>query len=138
MTATSPAKRTINRRQRADPTRLWRRAGTAESGFRYLRADGKPLRGESSLARIRKLAPPPARAAVRISPDPRAKIQASGRDEAGRQQYRYHPDHVARGSRRKYHKLLEYARALPRLRAATEVHLRRRGVGRERVLATVV
>lgn len=118
--------------------RPWRRVGTPETGFEYLRGDGKPLRSASALARIRKLAIPPAWTDVHISPDPAAKVQAYGTDAAGRKQYRYHPDSIARGSKKKYRKLLHYARAIPRLREATEQHLRQEGVGRERVLATVV
>ncbi|HEX2202159.1 MAG TPA: hypothetical protein VHG91_02620 [Longimicrobium sp.] len=116
----------------------WRRAGTPETGFTYLRVDGKPLRASAALARIRALAIPPAWTDVRISPDPAAKVQATGTDAAGRKQYRYHADHLAKGSRRKYRKLLPYARALPRLREATDAHLRGEGLTRERVLATVV
>jgi DNA topoisomerase-1 len=122
----------------AKAERPWRRMGTPETGFHYLRGDGKPLRSPPALARIRALAIPPAWTEVRISPDPHAKVQAYGTDAAGRKQYRYHPDHLARGARRKYRKLLHYARDLPRLREGTEQHLRQTGVGRERVLATVV
>jgi DNA topoisomerase-1 len=118
--------------------RPWRRVGTPEAGFDYLRGDGKPLRSEAALARIRKLAIPPAWTDVHINADPAGKVQAYGFDAAGRKQYRYHPDHVAKGAKKKYRKLLEYARAIPRLREATEQHLRQTGVGRERVLATVV
>src|SRR4051812_16672530 len=118
--------------------RWWRRQGTPDEGFSYLRGDGKPLRLESALARIRTLAVPPAWTDVHIAASPGAKVQAWGIDAAGRKQYRYHPDAVARGSRRKYRKLLQYAHDLPRLREATEGHLRQEGVGRERVLALIV
>jgi DNA topoisomerase I len=118
--------------------RWWRREGTPDQGFNYLRADGRPLRLESALQRIRKLAIPPAWSDVHIAPSASAKVQAWGIDAAGRRQYRYHADAVASGSRRKYRRLLPYARDLPRLREATEGHLRRSGVGRERVLALVV
>jgi DNA topoisomerase-1 len=124
--------------KKATKERPWRRVGTPEAGFEYLRGDGKPLRSEPALARIRKLAIPPAWTDVHINADPAGKVQAYGFDAAGRKQYRYHPDHVARGAKKKYRKLLEYARAIPRLREATEQHLRQTGVGRERVLATVV
>jgi DNA topoisomerase-1 len=125
-TATKPAERP------------WRRVGTPETGFEYLRGDGKPLRSAPALARIRKLAIPPAWTDVRISPDPAAKVQAFGTDAAGRKQYRYHPDSIAKGSKRKYRKLLAYARAIPTLREVTGQHLGLPGVGRERVLALVV
>lgn len=118
--------------------RPWRRDGTPEEGFTYLRADGRPLRDTRALERIRALAIPPAWTDVHISPDPRAKVQAFGFDAAGRKQYRYHQRHLERGARRKYRKLLEYARAIPHLREATSLHLAGEGVGRERVLALVV
>lgn len=117
---------------------MWRRVGTAKEGFSYLRADGQPLRSKAALARIRALAIPPAWTDVEISPDPDAKVQVTGIDAAGRKQYRYHPDFVSKGSRRKYRKLLDFARVLPRLREATNRHLAREGLGREKVLATIV
>lgn len=116
----------------------WRRVGTPQQGFTYLRADGKPLRSRAALERIRSIVIPPAWTDVEIASDPDAKVQARGVDAAGRRQYRYHSDFVDRGARKKYRKLLEYARALPRLREETNRHLRRRGLGREKVLATVV
>ncbi|HKP73927.1 MAG TPA: hypothetical protein VJT67_00230 [Longimicrobiaceae bacterium] len=118
--------------------RWWTRVGTPESGFSYRGANGRPLRNAPALERIRKLAIPPAWTDVHIAADAGAKVQAWGIDAAGRKQYRYHADAVARGARRKYRKLLHYARDLPRLREATEAHLRQEGVGRERVLALVV
>ncbi len=118
--------------------RWWRRTGTPEEGFAYLRADGKPLRSEAALARIRALAIPPAWTDVHVAADTDAKVQAWGIDAAGRKQYRYHPDAVAKGARRKYRRLLHYARDLPRLREATEAHLRQPGVGRDKVLALIV
>jgi DNA topoisomerase-1 len=61
-----------------------------------------------------------------------------GYDAAGRKQYLYHPGFVEKRSRRKFRKLLPFARALPRLREATIEHLQGEGLGRERVLATAV
>lgn len=116
----------------------WRRVGTPKKGFSYLRADGKPLTSRAALARIESIAIPPAWTDVEIAADPAAKVQATGIDAAGRKQYRYHPEFVGRGARKKYRKLLEYARALPRLRRVTGEHLRRKGLGREKVLATIV
>lgn len=118
--------------------RWWKRAGTPEAGFTYLRADGEPLRSEPALQRIRGLAIPPAWTGVHIAADAGAKVQAWGIDAAGRKQYRYHPDAVAKGAKRKYRRVLQYAHDLPRLREATEAHLRQPGVGRERVLALIV
>jgi DNA topoisomerase I len=125
-------------RTRKRPDSHWRRVGTPEHGFRYLRADGKPLRSRPALERIAALVIPPAWTEVRIAPHPTARVQATGVDAAGRTQYRYHSAFSARRSRRKYRKLLDYARALPRLRAETGRHLRRRGMPREKVLAIAV
>jgi DNA topoisomerase I len=117
----------------------WRRVpGRGQERFTYLRADGKPLTRRAAIERIRALAIPPAWTDVRIASSSSAKIQAMGYDAAGRKQYIYHPDHVARRGRKKYRKLADFARALPRLREVTNEHLRQEGVGRERVLATVV
>lgn len=117
---------------------MWRRVGTPEKGFRYLKVDGKPLRSESALKRIQSLAIPPAWTDVHIAPRSTDKVQAVGTDAAGRKQYRYDPNYVARRQRRKFRKMLPFAQALPRLREVTNQHLQQKESGRERVLATVV
>jgi DNA topoisomerase-1 len=114
-----------------------RRAGSAKRGFRYLRPDGRPV-ARADAERIRALVLPPAWTDVRISPAPGARLQAIGRDQAGRWQYRYHPEFQRRQAAAKYRRLLRFAAALPALRAAVLHDLRRRGLPRERVLAGVV
>lgn len=116
----------------------WRRKGSPEKGFSYTRVNGKPLKSKAALSRIESLAIPPAWKDVEIAPSSSAKVQAVGYDAAGRKQYIYNPEYVAKRGRKKYRKLLEFARALPRLRAMTNQHLKQEGLGRERVLATVV
>lgn len=118
--------------------KMWRREGDPEKGFRYIGVNGRELTSEATLERIRALVVPPGWTDVRISPDPDAKIQAVGYDDAGRKQYIYHPRYVRKSARRKFRKLLPFAKALPRLRAVTNEHLRRDGLGQERVLATIV
>lgn len=117
---------------------MWRRTGSADDGFVYLRPNGEPVRSEAALRRIRALAIPPAWRDVRIAPRASDKIQAIGYDAAGRRQYRYDPGYLERNAARKYRRLLPFARALPHLRAVTNEHLKREDLGRERVLATVV
>lgn len=119
-------------------TKPWRREGSQEEGFRYIAANGRELSSEAALKRVRELAIPPAWRDVRIDPSPTAKIQAVGYDEAGRRQYIYHPKFVQRRARRKFGKMLLFARSLPRLREVTNEHLRREGLDRDRVLATIV
>lgn len=112
-----------------------RRSG---QGFRYTDAEGKPVRDEKTLERIRKLAIPPAYGDVWICPDPRGHIQATGRDAKGRKQYRYHDRFREVRDSSKYEHMLEFAAALPAIRARIDEHLRLPGFPREKVLAAVV
>lgn len=107
-------------------------------GFRYLGTDGKPLADRESVARIRKLAIPPAYTDVWISPDPRGHLQATGRDARGRKQYRYHPRWREVRDETKFDRMVAFAKALPGIRAAVRRDLARTGLPREKVLATVV
>src|SRR5919204_5051425 len=99
----------------------WRRAGS-RGRFRYLDSRGNPITDEAKLARIDALVIPPAWRDVRISPDPSAKLQATGIDSAGRLQYLYHPDFRAHQEQAKYDKLVRFAERLPELRAAMADH----------------
>ena len=90
------------------------------------------------LRRIRALAIPPAWQAVWICPAAHGHLQAVGRDRRGRKQYRYHSRWRAIPDETKYARLVEFARALPRIRARVRADLARRGLARETVLATVV
>jgi DNA topoisomerase I len=116
----------------------WRRVGDKENGFRYLRVDGKELTRDAALERIDRLAIPPGWIDVHIAPTSKRPLQAWGRDVAGRKQYIYSEAAVAARDRRKWDRVLEYARILPRLREATNQHLRREELDREKVMATVV
>jgi DNA topoisomerase I len=118
--------------------RWWRRVGDKDTGFRYLGAGGRELTWEVALERIRRLGIPPGWTDVHIAPTSKRSIQAWGRDAAGRKQYIYSPAAVAARDRRKWDRVLDYARMLPRLRAMTNSHLKRPALDREKVLATVV
>lgn len=84
--------------------------------FRYFRADGKPLRDKAEIARLASLAVPPAYEDVRYAADPKAHLQATGRDAAGRLQYRYHPDWEKVRELRKARRLSRMVDALPKVR----------------------
>ncbi len=116
----------------------WRRRGSKRAGFRFETADGRPVRDEAALERIKSLAIPPAWREVRVSPSPRSALQAIGVDTAGRVQRIYHPSFVARRARRKYEKIERFGELLPALRRRTNEDIARDGVGKERVLAVVV
>ena len=106
--------------------------------FRYLSPSGKSLKDRAELARIRKLAIPPAWTDVWICPSPNGHIQATGRDARGRKQYRYHADWNRIRETAKYERLLTFARSLPAIRKTVQEHMSERGLGRNKVLATVV
>ena len=96
------------------------------------------MKDAETLARIRSLAIPPAWSDVWISPSPDGHLQATGRDQRGRKQYRYHPRWSACRDEVKYSSLTAFAEALPGLRNVIDADLRRRGLPRERVLASIV
>lgn len=107
-------------------------------GFVYRDLGGDIVGDEETLARIRALAIPPAWHAVWICPHPQGHVQATGRDDRGRKQYRYHPRWREIRDESKFAKLLVFGRALPLIRARVAADLGRRGLPRERVLAAVV
>ena len=100
----------------------WRRLG--KKRFRYVDSRGSAITDEEQLERIAALAIPPAWTDVWISPNARARLQATGVDAAGRKQYRYHDAFRAAQERAKYERLLDFGRGLPRLRRRTAQHLR--------------
>ena len=108
------------------------------NGFQYLSTSGTTLKDRAELARIRKLAIPPAWTEVWICPSPNGHMQATGRDARGRKQYRYHADWNRIRDEAKYERLLTFARSLPRIRTTVREHMSERGLGRKKVLATVV
>ena len=107
-------------------------------GFIYRTAKGKQVREARTLDRINALVLPPAWTDVWISPDPRAHLQATGRDARGRKQYRYHPLWTAERDSNKYDRMLQFAGALPEIRRCARRDLMNRASSRPRVLATVV
>ena len=110
----------------------------ARNGFDYRTPDRELVRDIDTLKRIRALAIPPAWTDVWICPDPNGHLQAVGRDQRRRKQYRYHPRWREIRDEAKFGKMLVFSRALPLIRARVEQDLRRPGLPRERVLAAIV
>ena len=123
------------RLRRADCGRPGIRRRRAGRGFTYLGPDGHRATDPDVLDRIRSLVIPPAWTDVWICSDPRGHIQATGVDARGRKQYRYHDLWRERRDREKFEHMLDFARALPKLRHAARVHLADDEMSRERVLA---
>jgi DNA topoisomerase-1 len=112
-----------------------KRAGKA---FRYVGPDGQAVHDRETLARIKSLVIPPAWEQVWICPSPLGHIQATGRDEKGRKQYRYHPRWRAVRDGAKYDRMTAFGRALPGIRERTGRDLALPGLPRRKVLAAVV
>lgn len=108
------------------------------NGFVYSHPDGKRVSDEETLARIRKLAIPPAYRQVWISADPQGHLQATGVDARGRKQYRYHAEWRAIRDADKFARMPDFGRALTRIRKRVSLDLKRDGLARERVIAAVV
>ena len=113
-----------------------RRLGSAAKGFRYAPAKGGRL-SRAELDRIRALRIPPAWRDVLIAPTAGSRIQAIGTDAAGRQQYIYSAAHGVRRELLKRRRIVRFAAALPKLRAAVAAGLQRQEVDRERVMACI-
>lgn len=128
------AKATIEKNRRSS---WWQRIGTPKS-FRYLDRNGKIIKNKSDLDWIKSLVIPPAWQFVRINPSSGGKIQVVGMDAMGRVQYRYHPVFSAKQQRSKFAKVESFGRMLPKLRQATNTHLRLNGLPRDKVLAVVM
>ena len=106
--------------------------------FIYFDTNGKEIRDEVRILRLNRLAIPPAYTAVWICPSANGHLQATGRDDRGRKQYRYHERWREVRDENKYEKMVVFAQPLPRIRRRIKRDLKRRGLPRENVLATVV
>src|SRR6266704_894982 len=84
--------------------------------FEYLDTQGKPIREEQRLLRIRRLAIPPAWTDVWICPSSTGHIQATGRDARRRKQYRYHERWRELRDVNKFDLLADFAKALQKSR----------------------
>jgi DNA topoisomerase-1 len=107
-------------------------------GFSYLDPAGGPVRSASVRERIGRLAIPPAWTDVWICTDEAGHLQATGRDDRGRKQYRYHDGWRAARDADKFEQLASFGLALPTIRRQVSIDLDRRGLPRERVIALVV
>lgn len=112
-----------------------RRSG---KGFYYVDVDGIRIIERKLIERLNGLAIPPAYTDVWICTNPRGHLQATGRDARGRKQYRYHPRWRALRDLGKFARVVEFGQRLPRLRRMLSRDLKRAGLPREKVLATVV
>ncbi|KXU32352.1 MULTISPECIES: DNA topoisomerase IB [Sphingobium] len=107
-------------------------------GWAYFDASGARITDREEIDRLNAIAMPPAYRDCWFCPHPHGHIQATGYDDRGRKQYRYHLDFRAAREAEKYAGCPAFGRALPRLRARIEADLSRRGLRKEKTLAAVV
>ena len=110
----------------------------AGSGFSYRLPNGSLLRNKGERARISALAVPPAYESVWICMQENGHLQATGIDQRGRKQYRYHPDWHRRAGKKKFQDLAQFARALPAIRRKMRAALDDEGLERSRIIAGIV
>ncbi len=106
--------------------------------FRYRDPDGKLVHDKETLRRIKSLAIPPAWTEVWICANPNGHLQATGRDDRRRKQFRYHPRWREIRDETKYARMMAFARALPKIRRRVQKDMALPGMPRNKVLATVV
>jgi DNA topoisomerase I len=104
----------------------------------YFDAEGNRVTDRGEIDRLNAIGLPPAYENAWFCADPDGHLQATGVDARGRKQYRYHALFREKRESAKYEGLLEFGKALPRLRRRVERDLKRRKLSRETVLAAVV
>jgi DNA topoisomerase-1 len=120
-----------------DATPGYRRKRTGTS-FTYYDKDGKRITDKAIIRRIKSIGIPPAYEFVWICPSSNGHIQATGLDARGRKQYRYHPKWRELRDQDKYAHVMEFAAALPALRARVASDMELDDLPRDKVLATIV
>jgi DNA topoisomerase-1 len=110
----------------------------AGKNFRYRYPIGEFVHEPEVLGRIKSLAIPPAWKDVWICPDPTGHLQATGRDDRGRKQFRYHPRWREIRDENKYTRMISFAKALPTIRRHVKRDLSAKELSRRKVVATVV
>lgn len=106
--------------------------------WRYFSPRGREIVKPAEIERLGKIGLPPAYTDAWFSPDPDSPIQATGYDQRGRRQYRYHPAFRADQESDKFDRCIEFGRRLPKLRAAVERDLAGDPHDRTTVIAAVV
>jgi DNA topoisomerase-1 len=107
-------------------------------GFCFIAANGKTISDPQILGRIKSLAIPPAWKDVWICPIENGHLQATGRDDRGRKQHRYHRRWREVRDETKFNRMVVFAKALPKIRQRIRNDLKLPGLPRKKVLATIV
>jgi DNA topoisomerase-1 len=93
---------------------------------------------EEVIARIQSLAIPPAWKEVTIATSSKARVQARGRDAAGRSQTIYSQAYRLQQEKLKFDRILRFADRLPALRRRIDTDIKRKRLSKDKVLACIV
>ena len=121
-----------------EPDHLKIRRVRRGAGFVYLQSNGNYIRKRTTIRRLERLAMPPAYRDARFAVNPRAHIQAVGRDAAGRLQYRYHPEWERIRELRKARRLAKLIGLMPRIRRNIAKRLKQTEINRDFAAAALV
>lgn len=103
--------------------------------FIYYDTEGKEIKDENILERIKGLVLPPAWEDVWISPYANGHLQATGHDVRGRKQYRYHSKWSKLRNENKFGRLYSFGKKLSMLRRQIRKDIRKKTLVREKVAA---
>ena len=106
--------------------------------YDYYDLDGKKITDEQVLERIRSLAIPPAWKNVWVCSKKNGHLQATGFDDKNRKQYIYHPDWIAITQENKFAKMVDFGKALPKIRSKVRHDMGSETLNKQKILATVV
>src|SRR3954471_4153558 len=99
---------------------------------------GNRVTDRGTIDRLNAIALPPAYESAWFCKDPDGHLQATGIDRRGRKQYRYHAEFREQQETAKFTAVVEFGRALPKIRRQVDTDLRKRSLSKEKVLAGVV
>lgn len=100
--------------------------------------NGKLVKDDEELLRIKHLVIPPAWVKVWICKRENGHLQATGYDVKGRKQYRYHHYWNALRNHTKFYRIHDLGKVLPQIRAGLKKDLRQKELTERKVLAVVV
>jgi DNA topoisomerase I len=104
----------------------------------YFDAEGKRITDREEIERLNAIGLPPAYTEAWFCADPDGHLQATGIDDRGRKQYRYHPQYRANREHSKFAGLAEFGKALPKIRRRVDKDLKQRAIGKDKVVAAVI
>ena len=125
------------RLRRTSPDQVgWSRRRSG-SGFGFLDETGRPL-GAEDRQRCKDLVIPPAWTDVWITPHGNGHLQAVGTDDAGRKQYIYHPQWRAKRDEAKFARIVDFGKAMSRVRERVLTDLGAAGMSLDRACGVAV